>query len=70
MLKTFDLVIDFIFCIDILLNFFTSFINLKTGLEVVDNKEIAIKYLRSSFLLDLVSTLPLDELAKLSFGYY
>ena len=52
--------IDAIFILDVFLNFITTYFNEKTGSEVLDQKEIAIKYLKGSFLLDIAAVIPLD----------
>lgn len=44
-LKALNWIIDFLFVIDIFINFRTSFINIYNGEEVMDAKEIAISYL-------------------------
>lgn len=52
--------IDLVFMVDILLNFFTSY--RRKGLEVLDQKRIANHYLKGLFIIDLLSCLPLDAL--------
>lgn len=52
--------VDIIFCFDIVLNFFTTYINQKTGLEVTKHKEIAKEYLKSSFTADLLGAIPFE----------
>lgn len=52
--------IDISFFIDMILTFFTSYfdeINLK---EVVNHKDIALKYLKSWFILDVLSIFPFE----------
>jgi len=52
--------VEFIFIVDILLMFITSFINSK-GLEVMDSRKIFVKYVTSSrFIMDLLPLLGLD----------
>lgn len=60
-----DRVSDCFFLLDIVLNFFTSYID-DAGLEIVDAREIRLHYLRSSFVLDTVSTIPLDWIVEIS----
>nr|CCA15894.1 potassium/sodium hyperpolarizationactivated cyclic nucleotidegated channel putative [Albugo laibachii Nc14]CCA26917.1 potassium/sodium hyperpolarizationactivated cyclic nucleotidegated channel putative [Albugo laibachii Nc14] len=60
-----DRVSDCFFLLDIVLNFFTSYID-DAGLEIVDAREIRLHYLRSSFVLDVVSTIPLDWIVEIS----
>jgi hypothetical protein len=53
-------VMDICFLIDILLTFFTSITIPETSLECHNHGIIAITYLKSWFLLDVLSILPLD----------
>lgn len=62
-----DSVIDFFFFIDIMINFWYAFINSKTGEEIWDWKKIAVKYITTWFLIDLLSTIPFDNIAKVFF---
>lgn len=55
-------IIEAIFAIDILTNFFRSYVSEKTGLEVKKNKKIVKMYLRTYFLIDLVACLPIQEI--------
>lgn len=52
-------VIDVIFIVDILINFCTSYADDKNK-EVVDHRQIAINYLQTWFVLDFISSIPLD----------
>ena len=54
--------IDFFFLMDIIVVFRTTIIG-DNGEIVTDQKTIAIKYLKGSFTIDLLSTIPLDSLA-------
>lgn len=56
----FNLIIDLLNAIDIVLNFRTTYINKLTGQEVLNPKEISQNYLRSSFVIDLLATIPFD----------
>lgn len=56
-----DTVTDLCFFIDIMANFRTAYLDSR-GVLVWDTWRIALRYLRTWFLLDLVSTLPLDWL--------
>jgi hypothetical protein len=51
-------VIDFFFLIDIYLNFFTSY--RYQGVENVDRKKTATRYLKTLFAVDILANLPLD----------
>ena len=56
-------VIDFLFFLDILLNFRTSYINQMTGDEIKNPVEIAKNYvLGYRFAIDLAATIPFDLL--------
>lgn len=54
-----DRVSDMFFCTDVMLNFRTSFMD-NEDTVIVDSKLIAMKYLKSWFLLDLISSIPFD----------
>jgi len=62
-----DSVIDFLFFIDILINFWYAYINSKTGEEIRDWKKIAMKYLATRFTIDILSTVPFDNIVKFFF---
>lgn len=59
-----DFIIDFIFLIDIFIAFRTVFIDDQGDEEVRPNK-IAARYLKSSFIIDLLSTIPFEPLIQL-----
>lgn len=61
-------VIDFIFLLDLIINFRTTFIHAKTGKEIIEPKEIAITYLEGRFWIDLLATIPFDTFAELIIG--
>jgi lysylphosphatidylglycerol synthetase-like protein (DUF2156 family) len=56
--------IDFMFLIDIVLTFFTSYTDEMQNIEITDRKLIAARYLRGFFILDLLSIIPFDYLAQ------
>lgn len=58
-------VIDILFFIDLIVNFRTTFIHSKTGNEIASGKKIATNYLRGRFWIDLIATIPLDNIAEL-----
>ena len=60
--STLNAIIDFLFLIDIIIVFRTTIIG-DNGEIVTDQKTIAIKYLKGSFMIDLLSTIPLDSMA-------
>jgi hypothetical protein len=53
-------IIDFIFCADIVLNFYTSYID-KEGEEVLDRRMIVKHYLKRNFVVDLIASVPIDN---------
>lgn len=53
-------IIDFIFFIDIILTFRTTYINSSGGDEITAPIEIAKLYLKGRFWIDLLSTIPFD----------
>jgi hypothetical protein len=53
-------VIDLIFCFDIGLNFYTTYID-SSGEEVLDQKKIIKKYMKRNFWIDLVASIPIDN---------
>ena len=57
----FETVVDICFFIDIVLSFRTTFINKKTGFEVIDPRLIAKNYGKSSqFFVDLLASIPFE----------
>ena len=56
---------DFLFFIDIMISFRTSYINVATGKEITQGKLIAKRYVLSwNFLLDFLATLPFDDIVS------
>lgn len=62
-----DSCIDLLFFIDIMINFWYAYINSKTGEEIWDWKKIAVKYLATWFTIDILSTIPFDNIVKFFF---
>jgi CRP-like cAMP-binding protein len=58
--------IDFWFLIDIFLTFRTTYIKTSTGDEIVDPKKIAWHYIKTRFVIDVLSVFPF----KIFMGYY
>jgi hypothetical protein len=54
-----DLVIDLIFFIDIVMNFRTTYVT-ESGKLVVNQKDIALLYLKTWFVIDFISFIPLE----------
>jgi hypothetical protein len=59
-------IIDGIFFIDLIFNFRTTYFSVRTGEEIINSKKIAINYLRNSFCIDLLSTIPFDVIIGLT----
>uniref|UniRef100_A0A061S2C0 Hyperpolarization activated cyclic nucleotide-gated potassium channel 4 n=1 Tax=Tetraselmis sp. GSL018 TaxID=582737 RepID=A0A061S2C0_9CHLO len=55
-----EIIIDFTFLLDVALNFNTGFIREPDYVAVMDRRQIAAAYLRGWFMLDLLSSIPLD----------
>lgn len=60
--------IDLIFLMDIIVNFRTTFYDIETGDEVFDPKRSAKKYLKSRFMVDLLSTIPFDNIVGIFYN--
>lgn len=60
-----SIVIDIIFWLDIIINFFSAFYQ-KDMIIVETHKEIAKNYLTGWFLIDLFAILPIDEIINIS----
>jgi len=60
-----DWLIDFLFLVDIFINFRTTVINSKNGEEITDTKELAKEYMKGRFWIDLLATIPLDEIGTI-----
>ena len=63
---TMNAIIDLLFLVDILVIFRTSIMG-ENGEIVSDQKTIAVKYLKGSFAIDVLSTIPLDSMAGIFF---
>jgi hypothetical protein len=61
-----DSTINIFFAIDIILRFFTAFVD-DNSLELKDSKmDIAIDYLKGWFIIDLISVIPFDLILSYS----
>ena len=56
------------FCIDIIIAFRTTHINVYNGMEIFDSKGMATYYLKTSFTIDFLSTVPFDSVAEVFLG--
>lgn len=54
-----DSIVDVVFFLDIILNFHTTYVS-QTGEVISDPKLIRLNYLKSWFVIDLLSCLPYD----------
>ncbi|PWA29948.1 potassium transport 2/3 [Artemisia annua] len=55
-----DSIVDAFFLVDLVLTFFVGFFDPRTQLLIFDPKSIALRYLKTWFIPDLVSTLPFE----------
>ncbi len=53
-------VINGFFLVDCFVNFFTTYTDDEKNVEITDRKKICLNYLKSWFLIDLMSCLPFD----------
>jgi potassium channel len=58
------ILLDLVFLIDMIMCFFTSFSNEETMREVTEHKKIIWSYLKSWFIIDLLSILPINEIVE------
>eukprot|EP00347_Sterkiella_histriomuscorum_P001244 403372776 len=65
----FNTCIDFCFFLDIMLTFRTTYYDPVSGDEIYDKKSIARKYLLGRFIIDFLSTVPFDNIAKYAQAY-
>jgi Ion transport protein len=52
------------FAVDTILNFRTTIIEESTGREITEPKKIAMIYIKSRFIVDLLATVPLDTILE------
>jgi len=57
-------VTDFLFFLDVLINFRTTYIEDKTTDEIFDPKRIAIQYLKGRFWIDIIASVPFDYVVQ------
>lgn len=60
-------IIDFLFLLDMIINFRTAYVD-DYGDEITDPRKIAINYLKFYFWMDLIATIPIDDLVSLVSG--
>ena len=56
-----ELAVDSFFICDCVLNFFTTYADSKTGVEVKNHNQIIVNYLTGWFVLDILSSFPFDR---------
>ena len=64
----FDILIDIVLAIDVVLNFFTAYTDSEENL-IRNHKKIIIRYLKSWFIIDFISILPLNYITKNNIKY-
>lgn len=69
-LDTFNLVVDIIFCSDIVVAFHTGYIVKVSGEDILEDNHwlIAERYLRGWFVVDVISSIPLERFVCLVIG--
>ncbi|ERN20685.1 hypothetical protein AMTR_s00070p00197870 [Amborella trichopoda] len=65
-----DNIVNLFFAMDIALTFFLAYIDPKTQILVHNRRKIAVRYISTWFIMDLVSTIPFGALTKLFTGEY
>lgn len=58
-----DRITDVLFMFDVMLSFVTTYID-DTGVEIVDHRQIRAHYLKTTFFVDVASTIPFDLLVE------
>lgn len=66
-INVFNWIIDISFIIDLVLGFRTSYVNEKTGQEIVQGTKIVTQYVKGRFWIDLLATMPFDLIADMIF---
>ena len=59
-----NIIIDFLFFLDIILGFRVTYRDAHTNQEITDSKKIAINYIFGMFWIDLFSTIPFDSIVE------
>jgi hypothetical protein len=60
--------IDLIFFVDMIVSFRTTYVDNRTGLEVIDLKSLARYYFYGQFTIDFLATVPFDTFAEIVLG--
>ena len=61
-----DSFVDLIFLIDVIITFRTTYLDTAIGEEVTETHKIAITYLKGSFAIDFISSVPLEAFVPAS----
>ena len=59
-LDSFNSLIDFLFVIDVFVNFRTTYQDSLTGEEIYSSSKLAFNYIKGKFFIDLLASLPMD----------
>ena len=64
------MIVDFMFLADFFITCFSAYYDEHEGVLVTNNKKIIVRYLRSWFLIDLVTSMPISfiENSIIQFG--
>ena len=67
-LSTFNLMVDIVFCVDILVAFHTGFMIKIAGEDILEDNHwlIAFRYVRGWFFVDLISSIPVERFVCLA----
>lgn len=66
-----DLFVDFVFTIDIILGFTSSYVDTANGAEIFAPKLIAMHYIfKGSFFIDFMSTFPISQVGEAAGIHY
>lgn len=63
-----DACVDLFFLMDIIVRFRTTFIDPKEAIEIRDPHVIGLKYIKGSFFIDLISSVPFTSLIPATGG--
>jgi hypothetical protein len=61
-------IIDVLFAFDVIMNFRTGYVDAKTDELILNSKKIAINYIKGRCWIDLLATLPLEDIGQLLLG--
>lgn len=67
-MQFFNNLTDFFFFLDICVAFRTTFYSMDSGEEIYNSKKVAVRYIQSSFFVDLVSTMPVNHIGAFITG--